>query len=66
MKKLDLEGRSALWYAKKVGSSDCAAILQANGCQDGTTLPRPRRSSLRTDMLPVDKLKDRSSLNSLH
>lgn len=64
--KLDLEGRSALWYAKKVCSTECAMILQSNGCQDGMTLPRARRGSLRTDILPTDKHKDRASLNSIH
>ncbi|XP_067928616.1 arf-GAP with GTPase, ANK repeat and PH domain-containing protein 1-like [Watersipora subatra] len=67
VKKLDLEGRSALWYAKKVGANDCAVILQSNGCQDAMTLPRARRGSLRTEGLPLaDKHKDRSSLNSIH
>lgn len=62
--KLDQEGRSALWYAKQVGSKDCASILAANGCPDSTTLPRLRRGSLRMPF--TDKLKDRTSINSLH
>ncbi|KAF6032912.1 AGAP1 [Bugula neritina] len=66
VRKLDLEGRSALWYAKKVGSKDCAFILQSNGCADVSTLPRLRRGSLRTEPVPLDKHKDRTSLNSLH
>lgn len=65
--RLDQENRSALWYAKQVGSKDCAAILSANGCPDSATLPRLRRGSLRTPLQPNDiKHKDRTSINSLH
>ena len=66
VKRLDQEGRSALWYAKQVGSKDCAMILQSNGCPEAATLPRLRRGSLRS-ALPIDiKHKDRTSINSMH
>jgi len=66
VKRLDQEGRSALWYAKQVGSKDCAMILQSNGCPEAATLPRLRRGSLR-NALPIDiKHKDRTSINSMH